>query len=158
MKLCGSDSEIFDACEDMFGRKLVTHQAGPEGQGVYGVYVEAGVQIEREIYLGLVLDRSGQRVMIVASAEGGMEIEEISAERPDSIVRATVEPAVGLREFQAREIAFALGLMPSLVQQMVLHAARLLPRLYRARCHHGRGQSLAVRPGRRPDPGAGAPG
>ncbi|MCX2720803.1 malate--CoA ligase subunit beta [Roseibium salinum] len=128
VKLCGSDSEIFDACEDMFGRKLVTHQTGPEGKGVYRVYVEAGVQIEREIYLGLVLDRSSQRVMIVASAEGGMEIEEISAERPDSIVRATVEPAVGLREFQAREIAFALGLMPSLVQQMV----RTLQGCYRA--------------------------
>jgi len=128
VKQCGSDSEIYDASEVMFGRKLVTHQTGPEGKGVYRVYVETGVQIEREIYLGFVLDRSSQRVMIVASAEGGMEIEEISAEKPDSIVRATVEPAVGLREFQAREIAFALTLEPALVQQMV----RTLQGCYRA--------------------------
>jgi len=128
VKLCASDSDIYDACEDMFGRKLVTHQTGPEGKGIYRVYVESGVQIEREIYLGLVLDRSSQRVMIVASAEGGMEIEEISSEKPDSIVRAIVDPAVGLREFQAREIAFALKLDPAHVQQMV----RTLQGCYRA--------------------------
>ncbi|MEM9584164.1 MAG: malate--CoA ligase subunit beta [Pseudomonadota bacterium] len=128
VKVCKSDQEIHDACEGMFGRKLVTHQTGPEGKGIYRVYVEGGVQIEREIYLGFVLDRSSQRVMIVASAEGGMEIEDISAEKPDSIVRATVEPAVGLREFQAREIAFALGLSPALTAQMV----RTLQGCYRA--------------------------
>jgi len=119
VKLCDSDHDIQLACEGMFGRKLVTHQTGPEGKGIYRVYVEAAVAIEREIYLGLVLDRSSQRVMIVASAEGGMEIEDISAERPDSIVRAIVEPAVGLQDFQAREISFALGLEPGLTAQMV---------------------------------------
>ncbi|GAA6165339.1 malate--CoA ligase subunit beta [Pelagimonas sp. KU-00592-HH] len=119
VKLCDSENEIYDACDDMFGRKLVTHQTGPEGKGIYRVYVESAVQIDREIYLGFVLDRSSQRVMIVASSEGGMEIEEISAERPESIVRSTVEPAVGLQEFQAREIAFKLGLEPSLTQHMV---------------------------------------
>ncbi len=119
VKLCNTESEIYEACDNLFGRKLVTHQTGPEGKGVYRVYVEAAVPIDREIYLGFVLDRSSQRVMIVASSEGGMEIEEISAERPDSIVRSIVEPAVGLQEFQAREIAFELGLEPRLVQQMV---------------------------------------
>ncbi len=119
VKLCQSESEIYEACEDMFGRKLVTHQTGPEGKGIYRVYVESAVPIDREIYLGFVLDRSSQRVMIVASSEGGMEIEDISAERPESIVRSIVEPAVGLQEFQAREIAFELGLEPALVQQMV---------------------------------------
>ncbi|EBA15352.1 succinyl-CoA synthetase subunit beta [Roseobacter sp. SK209-2-6] len=119
VKLCDSEGEIYEACEDMFGRKLVTHQTGPEGKGIYRVYVESAVPIDREIYLGFVLDRSSQRVMIVASSEGGMEIEEISAEKPDSIVRSTVEPAVGLQEFQAREIAFKLGLEPGMVQQMV---------------------------------------
>lgn len=119
VKLCESESEIYDACETMFGQKLVTHQTGPEGKGVYRVYVESTVQIVREIYLGFVLDRSSQRVMIVASSEGGMEIEEISVEKPESIVRSTVEPAVGLREFQAREIAFQLGLEPGQVQAMV---------------------------------------
>ncbi|MFV0474072.1 MAG: malate--CoA ligase subunit beta [Pikeienuella sp.] len=119
VRLCESEHEILDAASDMFGRKLVTHQTGPKGKGVYRVYVETAVPIAREIYLGFVLDRSSQRVMIVASSEGGMEIEEISAEKPDSIVRSTVEPAVGLREFQAREIAFALGVPAALVQQMV---------------------------------------
>ena len=119
VKLCDSENEIYQACENMFGQKLVTHQTGPEGKGIYRVYVEAAVPIDREIYLGFVLDRSSQRVMIVASSEGGMEIEDISAERPDSIVRSIVEPAVGLQEFQAREIAFQLGMEPALVQQMV---------------------------------------
>ncbi|MEM6308789.1 MAG: malate--CoA ligase subunit beta [Pseudomonadota bacterium] len=128
VKVCDSDSAIQDACEDMFGMKLVTHQTGPEGKGVYRVYVEAAVPIAREIYLGFVLDRTSQRVMIVASAEGGMEIEDISAEKPDSIVRATVEPAVGLREFQCRQIAFKLGVEPGQVSQMV----RTLQGCYRA--------------------------
>ena len=128
VKICDTDAEIQEASEKMFGMKLVTHQTGPEGKGVYRVYVEAAVPIEREIYLGFVLDRTSQRVMIVASDEGGMEIEEISAERPDSIVRAVVEPAVGLREFQCRQIAFKLGVEPALVQQMV----RTLQGCYRA--------------------------
>ena len=128
VRLCESDTEIQTACEDMFGQKLVTHQTGPEGKGIYRVYVEGSVPIAREFYLGFVLDRSLQRVMIVASAEGGMEIEEISAQRPESIVRSTVEPAVGLRDFQAREIAFKLGIEPALTQQMV----RSLQGCYRA--------------------------
>ncbi len=112
----------------MFGHKLVTHQTGPEGKGIYRVYVESAVDFGREIYLGLVLDRSSQRVMIVASSEGGMEIEEISATRPQSIVRSTVEPAVGLQQFQAREIAYALGIPAALTQAMV----RTLQGCYRA--------------------------
>ncbi len=128
VKICQSDIEIQEATEGMFGQKLVTHQTGPDGKGIYRVYVEAAVPIDREIYLGFVLDRTSQRVMIVASAEGGMEIEDISAQKPDSIVRATVEPAVGLREFQCRQIAFKLGIDPSMTQQMV----RTLQGCYRA--------------------------
>jgi len=128
VKVCASDAEIQEASEAMFGMKLVTHQTGPEGKGVYRVYVEAAVPIEREIYLGFVLDRTTQRVMIVASAEGGMEIEDISEQKPDSIVRAVVEPAVGLREFQCRQIAFKLGIDAGQVQQMV----RTLQGCYRA--------------------------
>ncbi len=128
VKVCSSDHEIHEACESMFGRKLVTHQTGPQGKGIYRVYVESAVSIAREIYLGLVLDRSTQRVMIVASGEGGMEIEDISMEKPDSIVRSTVEPAVGLQDFQAREIAFDLGIDDSMVPQMV----RSLRGCYRA--------------------------
>ena len=128
VKVCDSDVEIHDACEAMFGMKLVTHQTGPEGKGVYRVYVETAVPIAREIYLGFVLDRTTQRVMIVASAEGGMEIEDISASTPDSIVRADVAPAVGLRDFQCRQMAFKLGIEAGLVQQMV----RTLQGCYRA--------------------------
>ena len=119
VKICETENEIQTACENMFGKKLITHQTSPEGKGIYRVYVEAAVAIDREIYLGFVLDRSSQRVMVVASREGGMEIEEISEERPDSIVRSTIDPAVGLLEFQSREIAFVLGLEPNLIQQMV---------------------------------------
>jgi succinyl-CoA synthetase beta subunit len=128
IKLCGSDRAIQDATNAMFGQKLVTHQTGPEGKGIYRVYVETAVEYSREIYLGLVLDRSSQRVMIVASSEGGMEVEEIATKKPGSIVRSTVEPAVGLQEFQAREIAFALGIPAGLTQQMV----RTLQGCYRA--------------------------
>ena len=126
--LCDNDHEIQTACEGMFGKKLITHQTGPEGKGIYRVYVESAVPIDREIYLGFVLDRTSQRIMIVASAEGGMEIEDISENKPDSIVRSTVEPAVGLRDFQAREIAFKLGIEPALTQSMV----RTLQGCYRA--------------------------
>ena len=117
VKVCHSDIEIQEASEEMFGKKIVTHQTGPQGKGIYRVYVEGGVNFIREMYIGFVMDRTSQRIMIVCSGEGGMEIEEISAERPDSIVRASVEPAVGLQDFQCREIAFALELDASLVQQ-----------------------------------------
>ena len=128
VKICISDHEIQEACESMFGQKLVTHQTSSQGKGIYRIYVEAAVPIAREIYLGLVLDRSTQRVMIVASGEGGMEIEDISMEKPESIVRSTVEPAVGLQDFQAREIAFDLCIDDSMVPQMV----RTLKGCYRA--------------------------
>jgi succinyl-CoA synthetase beta subunit len=128
VKLCKSEHEIQEATEGMFGRKIVTHQTGADGKGIYRVYVEQAVDFNREIYLGFVLDRSSQRVMIVASSEGGMEIEEISASRPDSIVRSSIEPAVGLQEFQAREIAYKLGIPAALTQQMV----RTLQGCYRA--------------------------
>jgi succinyl-CoA synthetase beta subunit len=128
VKLCNSEHDIHEASEAMFGQKIVTHQTGPEGKGIYRVYVEAAVAFDREIYLGFVLDRTSQRVMIVASSQGGMEIEDISASSPDSIVRSTVEPAVGLQEFQAREIAYKLGIPAALTQQMV----RTLQGCYRA--------------------------
>lgn len=118
IRVCDTDREISDAADDLLGRKLVTHQTGPRGKIVYRLYVEEATAFEQEIYLGLVLDRKSERVMVVASAAGGMEIEEISASEPDSILRVSVDPAVGLREFQAREIAFGLGLDPSQIGQM----------------------------------------
>ncbi len=109
IKLCTNEDEVRQAAKTLLGKRLVTHQTGPEGRTVHRLYIEAAVPIEREIYLGFVLDRKSERVMIVASAQGGMEIEEISERSPDAIIRSVVEPAVGLTAFQAREIAFALG-------------------------------------------------
>lgn len=119
VKVCASDAETLEACKEMFGRKLVTHQTGSDGKGIYRVYVERAVPIAAEFYLGLVLDRSSQRVMVVCSREGGMEIEDIAETQPDSIIRASIDPAVGVREFQCRDIAFALGLEPKVVQSFV---------------------------------------
>ena len=110
IKFCRSTNEVWDAASDLLGKRLVTHQTGPQGKVVYRLYVEAATHIAREIYLGFVLDRKSERVMVVASSAGGMEIEEIAEREPESIVRESVEPAVGMQAFQAREIAFALGL------------------------------------------------
>jgi malate-CoA ligase subunit beta len=119
IKLCTSEDEVRQAAKALLGKRLVTHQTGPEGRTVHRLYVEAAVPIEREIYIGFVLDRKSERTMIVASAQGGMEIEEISERSPDAIIRSVVEPAVGLTSFQAREIAFALGLEPAQVTRAV---------------------------------------
>ena len=119
IKLCSNEDEVRQAAKGLLGRRLVTHQTGPEGRTVHRLYVEAAVPIQREIYLGFVLDRKSERVMIVASAQGGMEIEEISERSPDAIIRSVVEPAVGLTAFQAREIAFALGLDSAQVTRAV---------------------------------------
>lgn len=119
IKICSTDEEIWNAADELLGKKLVTNQTGPAGKVVHRLYVEAAADIQREIYLGFVLDRAKERVSVVASAEGGMEIEEIAHKKPDSIIRTAVEPAVGMQPFQAREIAFALGLDKSVVSQMV---------------------------------------
>jgi malate-CoA ligase subunit beta len=119
VKICHSEDEVLEAADDMFGMKLVTPQSGPAGKAVYRLYIEGGVAIARELYLGFVLDRKSERVMVVGSGSGGMEIEDIAVEKPDSIIRISVEPAVGMQAFQARELAFALGLKPEQIQQAV---------------------------------------
>jgi len=119
IKLCNTEHEVWDAAEELLGKRLVTHQTGARGKVVYRLFVESAAPIRREIYLGFVLDRKSERVMVVASSEGGMEIEEIAKERPDSILRTSVEPAVGMQAFQARELAFGLGLGPELTAQAV---------------------------------------
>ncbi len=119
IKFCRSEHDVWDAADDLLGKRLITHQTGPRGKGVYRLYVEAASEIEREFYVGFVLDRQSERVMVVASAAGGMEIEEISQQQPDTLVRVAVEPAVGMQAFEAREIAFALGLEAAQVPQAV---------------------------------------
>ncbi|WP_299844405.1 malate--CoA ligase subunit beta [uncultured Roseovarius sp.] len=119
VRVCSSDDEIADAASWMLGRKLVTHQTGPQGKLVNRLYVEEATDIAQELYLGFVMDRTEERVVVVASAQGGMEIEDISANEPDSIIRSVVDPAVGMQAFQAREIAFSLGLDAALIPQAV---------------------------------------
>ncbi len=119
IKLCRDEHAVWDAADAMLGSRLVTQQTGPGGKVVYRLYVEASSKINREIYLGLVLDRKSERVMVVASSAGGMEIEEIAHEKPETILRTSVEPAVGMQAFQTREIAFGLGLEAAQIAQAV---------------------------------------
>jgi malate-CoA ligase subunit beta len=119
VRLCRTEDEVAEAAEALIGKKLVTHQSGPAGKIVSRLYVEGGVAIARELYLGFVLDRRSERVMVIASSQGGMEIEDIATEKPQSMIRVSVEPAVGMQAFQAREIAFALGLAPQQIQSAV---------------------------------------
>jgi malate-CoA ligase subunit beta len=110
IKLCRTYNEVRDAAKDLLGKRLVTIQTGPEGKPVQRVYVETADPFERELYLGYVLDRKAERVRVIASQRGGMDIEEIAANEPEALIQVVVEPAVGLQQFQAREIAFQLGL------------------------------------------------
>ena len=119
IKVCKSEDEVAKAAEKLLGKKLVTHQTGPQGKVCHRLYIEAGCNIEREIYIAFVLDRSKESVTVVASAEGGMEIEQLAVEKPDSIIKVAVEAAVGMQPFQAREIVFALGLDKTQVNQAV---------------------------------------
>ncbi|MGH3870819.1 MAG: malate--CoA ligase subunit beta [Pseudonocardiaceae bacterium] len=128
VRLCGSDREVQDVANSLFGQRLVTRQSAPRGKLIYRVYVEEATDIARELYFGIVLDRHIERVVIIASAEGGVEIEELAAAEPEALLRTTIEPAVGFLEFQAREIAFALGLQPG----QIAEATRIFRRAYRA--------------------------
>ena len=110
IKLCRTYNEVRDAARDLLGKRLVTLQTGPEGKPVQRVYIETADPFERELYLGSVLDRKAERVRVIASQRGGMDIEEIAAKEPEALIQVVVEPAVGLQQFQAREIAFKLGL------------------------------------------------
>jgi succinyl-CoA synthetase beta subunit len=110
VKLAKSPEQAGELFTQMHGMQLVTHQTGPQGQKVRKVYVEEGCDIARELYLGVTLDRGTGRNTFMASSEGGVEIEEVAAKRPEKILRASVDPVVGLAGFQARDLAFGLGL------------------------------------------------
>ena len=118
IKLCDTELEVAQAADKLLGRKLVTNQTGPSGKIINRVYIEEATQIEKELYLGLVFDRGSECIMVVSSTEGGMSVEEISQQKPESIIRSKIEVAVGMQEFQAREIAFNLGIKPELVSRM----------------------------------------
>ena len=119
VKLCHTYNEVRQAAESMLGRAMVTAQTGPEGKPVHRGYVEVADPFEKEFYLGFVLDRKAERVRVIASKEGGMEIEQIAKDKPESLITVIVEPAVGMQPFEAREIAFRLGLNIKQVQGAV---------------------------------------
>jgi len=110
VKVAKSYDDAVEKARAIFGMQLVTHQTGPEGKKVQRLFIEQGIDIDKEMYLGLVVDRVTSRVVIMASTEGGMEIEEVAEKHPEKIMRVAVDPAVGFRPYQARQIAFGLGL------------------------------------------------
>jgi len=128
VKLVRSADEAQEVARRMLGMKLVTHQTGPEGREVRVLLVEEGLPIEKEFYLGIVLDRSSGRPVFMASSAGGMDIEEVAADTPELILKETIDPAVGFRPFQARKLAFGLGMPAQLVNQ----AAKFMQALYNA--------------------------
>ena len=115
--LCDTPLAVAQATDKLLGKKLVTNQTGPEGKIINRIYIEEATEIKKELYLGLVFDRSSESIMVVASTEGGMSVEEISKEKPESIIRSKIEVAVGMQNFQAREIAFALGIESELIRR-----------------------------------------
>jgi succinyl-CoA synthetase beta subunit len=128
VKIAKSLNEVKELAAKMIGMKLVTHQTGPEGKEVRRVLIEEGIDIARELYLGIVLDRSVSRLVFMASTEGGVEIEKIAAEKPEAILKEYVDPKTGLQPFQARKIAFGLGLEGDQVK----NAVKFITSLYRA--------------------------
>ncbi len=128
VKLAKSPAEVKEIAAQMIGSKLVTHQTGPQGKEVRRVLIEEGIDIARELYLGIVLDRSRSKLVIMASTEGGVEIEKVAAENPEAIFKEYVEPDIGLQPFQARRIAFRLGLEGAQVK----NAVKFIIGLYKA--------------------------
>ena len=128
VRLARSVDEVKAAAEAMIGHTLVTKQTGPHGRMVRRVYVEAGCDIARELYLSLLVDRVSGRVTLVASAEGGMEIEQVAATTPEKILRVSIDPASGLSGFHARRLAFGLGL----TGKQIAAFTKFVPALYAA--------------------------
>jgi succinyl-CoA synthetase beta subunit len=128
IKLANGTDEAKKLAKDMIGMKLITHQTGPEGKIVKRLLVEEALEIDRELYIGIVIDRAREAVVIMASTEGGMEIEKVAAEKPDLIFKEYVNPAAGFAGFQARKLAFQLGLAGETHKQ----AGKFITGLYRA--------------------------
>lgn len=128
VKIVKSLEEVREVAEELLGKTLVTVQTGPEGQLIRRIYVEEGASIERELYLAFVVDREKGEVMIMASTEGGMEIEEVAEKTPEKITYTSCNPVTGLADFQARQMAFSLGLEGKTVRD----ATGFLKGLYKA--------------------------
>jgi succinyl-CoA synthetase beta subunit len=128
VKLANTAEEAAQIAAKMLGMKLVTHQTGPEGKTVQRLLIEETLPIDRELYLGIVIDRAVGKPVFMASASGGMEIEEVAARDPDAILKQYIEPGMDLRPFQARKLAFQLGLQPAQISQ----AMQFMTALYNA--------------------------
>src|SRR5207247_5639180 len=128
VKIAKSPEEAAEITGRMIGMNLVTPQTGPEGRLVQKVLIEEGLDIRKELYLGIVIDRQTGKPVFMASASGGMDIEEVAAKNPEAILREYVEPGLGLQGFQARRLAFGLGLAPELIND----AVQFMIALYRA--------------------------
>ncbi len=128
VKLLTNASDVRDFAAKLLGKPLVTHQTGPEGRMVRRVYVEEASDVARELYLGMLVDRKAGAISVIASTEGGMDIEEVAAKTPEKILTEAINPLVGMAGYQARKIAFALGLKDKQVGQF----AAILGSLYRA--------------------------
>ena len=127
VRLTKSVEEAAEEAKKMLGRTLVTHQTGPAGKQVNRIYIEDGSDIEKELYLAVLLDRNSSRVSFVASTEGGMDIEQVAEDTPEKIISFTVDPAAGFQSYHGRRVAFALGLEGKQVKQCV----QLVSNLYR---------------------------
>jgi succinyl-CoA synthetase beta subunit len=128
VKVVKSPEEAAEKARDMLGKNLITHQTGPEGRQVRRVLVEQGLNIERELYLAMVLDRAQSRVTVICSSEGGVEIEEVAAHHPEKILKEGIDPVIGLAPFQCRRLALALGIPAELIGKTVA----VMQGLYRA--------------------------
>src|SRR2546421_5713179 len=128
VKIAKSVSEVGELAARMLGMRLVTHQTGPEGRIVRRLLIEETLPIEKELYLGILVDRAEGKPVFMASAAGGMEIEQVAAENPDAILKQHIDPGMGLEAFQARKIAFKLGLKA----QQINPAVQFLTSLYKA--------------------------
>lgn len=125
VKLAKSIDEVEKLAGEIIGMQLVTHQTGPEGKEVQKVYIEAGGDIKKEYYLGMVLDRAREMPVMMASTEGGMEIEEVAAKTPEKIIKVAIDPATGFQGFHARKLAFGLGLEKEQIKEFSKFASAL---------------------------------
>ncbi len=128
VKVVSSMEDLRSAASDILGMQLVTHQTGAEGQLVKRIYIEQGCDIARELYLGMLVDRGTSRITVIASTEGGMDIEEVAANTPERIITVVVDPATGLQPFHARKLAYGLNLEAGQVRS----AVRFLQAMYQA--------------------------
>src|ERR1700752_2970537 len=125
VKIAKSVAEAAELASKMLGMKLVTHQTGPEGRTVRRLLIEETLPIEKELYLGILVDRAEGKPVFMASAAGGMEVEQVAAENPDAILKQHIDPGMGLEAFQARKMAFKLGLKPQQINPAVLFLSNL---------------------------------